>query len=389
MKRRSISIFLGSGVSVPSGLPSVTQITQELLKGKGVSYLNHKQKQSSDLKKVQGLLNKLEEIDRHYMDNIARYWSKGQYLSTGYIYRNITTYEDLFYLTEQIIDSEKGLLDDATAGAFVDLVEKKARSILKGKTINERIISLYHLAIEASNFIQWIVANSLHTHNIQGLDLIVEIARHSSIKKLDIITLNHDTLVEQVLSQNNIPFADGFGKADGDVRWYDDTVYDDKKTKVRIFKPHGSINWFSFLVKGRLHPASVSCADPTQIRDSNGKLLKSHFTTPSFLSGTNKVVLYNEGIYAKMFYRIYQSLRKSNFMLMSGYGWGDVPINFRLVDWINSSNQNSITLLHQKPADLINRSLLLAENYNSWLQSGQFIPISKWLCDTSLNDIGL
>jgi hypothetical protein len=49
-----------------------------------------------------------------------------------------------------------------------------------------------------------------------------ELAESAEIAQLNIVTLNHDTLVEQFLSASGIAFADGFGTRDGDVRWSDD-----------------------------------------------------------------------------------------------------------------------------------------------------------------------
>ncbi|MBI3809378.1 MAG: hypothetical protein HY284_02825, partial [Nitrospirae bacterium] len=119
--------------------------------------------------KVQQLLQLLSEIDGYYLQSIAPYWSGHQFLKTGSVYRSTTSYEDLFYLTEQIKMTGVGLVDDAPIGAFVELVERKAGNILEGENRDARLISLYHLAVEASRLIEWMVAMSLNTERIIGL----------------------------------------------------------------------------------------------------------------------------------------------------------------------------------------------------------------------------
>jgi len=369
-------LFLGSGISLLSGLPSVMQITERLLKDTYYRDINstgtyysakHKDLQSvKPMRKVQQLLLLLSKLDKYYLRNIAPSWSGSQFLKTGSIYRSTTSYEDLFYLTEQITMTGVGLVDDAPTGAFVDLVERKAGNIIEGENRDARLISLYHLSVEALSFIEWMVTMSLNTEYISGLDLVVELAESQRIKQLDIVTLNHDTLVEQVLTENNISFVDGFGSQDGDVRWQDDTEYDAKDAKVRLIKPHGSVNWYKFTVNGKKRHAMIDGKDPTQCNNQRGERLKNFIKTPSFLSGTNKVISYNRGIYT---------------------GGGDTAINFRIENWVDYNRNNRIILLHENPKELMNRSLQLDQSYDGLVRTGQLVPVPQWLCNTSLRDL--
>ncbi|MBI3809230.1 MAG: SIR2 family protein, partial [Nitrospirae bacterium] len=265
--------------------------------------------------------------------------------------------------------------------------ERKAGNILEGENRDARLISLYHLAVEASRLIEWMVAMSLNTERIIGLDLVAELAESQWIERLDIVTLNHDTLVEQVLTKNNIGFVDGFGSQDGDVRWQDDTEYDAKDAKVRLIKPHGSVNWYEFSVNGKERYAIIDGKDPTQCKNQKGERLKSFIATPSFLSGTNKVISYNRGIYTDVFYRFHKALRENDLMVMSGYGWGDTAINFRLENWVDYDKNNRIILLHENPKELMSRSLQLDQSYNGLVRMGQIVPVPQWLCNTSLSDL--
>jgi hypothetical protein len=136
-------------------------------------------------------------------------------------------------------------------------------------------------------YIESIVTETLRQRYIAGLDLIRELAQSTDIEQLNIVTLNHDTLVEQFLLTNGIEFADGFGERDGDVRWSDDKVYADPDRHVRLFKLHGSIEWYLFQHEGRFRAAIFQGPDIAKATNGAGKPLLSQTATPSFLSGIN------------------------------------------------------------------------------------------------------
>lgn len=200
------------------------------------------------------------------------------------------------------------------------------------------------------------------------------------------MTLNHDTLVEQILDSNGIRYVDGFGQPDGDVRWGDDAVYENSSIHVRLFKLHGSVNWHTFLHEGLFKIAIFLGSDLGAAHDGAGKLLAAS-RGPSFLSGINKSVSYNRGIYADIHFRFQEQLRKSNRMIMSGYGWGDTAINFQIENWLDRDRSHKLVLLHQHPDELLDNSLIMASGYNGWVRSGKLAVIDRWLSDVSLSDI--
>ncbi len=366
-------LFLGSGVSQASKLPSVSEIRTELLKIKNNS-------------RLLDFLNLLLELDTDYLKNSAPFMdSSGQYGFTGQVFRLETTYEDLFYLVDQMVTNGVGLKADVTVEAFTDLVRRRGKSFLKGKNKIEQAVDLYNLAVDARRYIEHKVYALLYTTEVAGLDLVVELANSPLVTKLSIVTLNHDTLIEQALARNNIEYIDGFGDRDGDVRWFEDKFSND--SKIRLIKLHGSISWWGQGSDKVLQPVNITDNRPTEWGTKKSALIKDIRSVPSFLTGMGKVYSYSRGIFADQHYRYLQLLHNNNLMVMSGYGWGDIPINFQLQNWLARNSGNTLILLHRDPGALADNSLELRHIYNFYTKRKQIIAQEKWLSETSLSEI--
>jgi hypothetical protein len=156
---------------------------------------------------------------------------------------------------------------------------------------------------------------------------------------------------------------------------------------VRIFKLHGSVNWYSFLKDGRGQTAIFVGNDSASARDSSGTPLQVEFQAPRFLSGLNKAVAYQRAIFADIHFRFAELLRRCNRIVMSGYGWGDTVINFHLDTWFDRSRSNRVVLLHENSRELCKHSLIMAAGYDAWVRCGQLICTERYLCHTSLPDL--
>jgi hypothetical protein len=78
-------------------------------------------------------------------------------------------------------------------------------------------------------------------------------------------------------------------------------------------------------------------------------------------------------------FSLHQLLRGFGHIVMSGYGWGDMAINFQLDKWMDDCDPNRIILLNETPEKLVNRSMLLESANDAWTRSGQLICIRHWL----------
>ena len=307
--------------------------------------------------------------------------------SSGAVYRGSqSTYEDLYFLCQQIALWNISLSDNSLATSFMESIERRAGDLLVDSNFDERLYDLASLGRQMTAYIESIVTEALQKPYVRGLELIGELAESPEIEELNIVTVNHDTLVEQFLSANGISFVDGFGARDGDVRWSDDRVYANG-TRVRIFKLHGSIDWYSFQYEGRDRTAIFHGADLEDARDGSGKQLKPQTGAPSFLSGINKSDAYQRGIYSDIHFHFYALLRECKCILMSGYGWGDTTINFCLDTWFDQSRAKRVVLLQENPEGLTKKSLVFDAGSKAWTEVGQLNCVDHWLCDVHFSDL--
>ena len=393
----NLILFLGSGASRPSGLPLVGGIGDLIFRG------SYHRDESGDFREgsprrrsshhngvpqIRRLLRLLARYDTFDRTQVIGSYPKGKgFASSGAIYRTATTYEDLYALCWEMHQWMQGLSDNALTTPFLQLITKAAGTLAGTGSLRKRMLAIGHLAHDASFYILWVVARALHASRIIGLDLILELAKSAAVARLTIVTLNHDDLIEQLLHRDQIDVIDGFGERDGDVRWYDDALYDDAEAKIRLIKLHGSISWYRFVRSGAAWPAVLCSGSVAGAVDGMSKSLKTLSQLPFFLCGGRKEAWYQHALYADLHHRFHEELRRCDRMVMSGYGWADTGITNQLERWLDQRASNRLVLLDEKPEDVVVRSPLMAMSYDSFVAKGQLIPIRTWLCKTSLPDI--
>jgi hypothetical protein len=87
---------------------------------------------------------------------------------------------------------------------------------------------------------------SIETHwkFIKAVHRPIRPGKTSSQIPIDYLVLNYDTLIEDALALEKLPFSDGL---DGGVTaWWNPSVFDRDGLAARVLKLHGSINWCEF-----------------------------------------------------------------------------------------------------------------------------------------------
>lgn len=380
-----LMLFLGSGVSYESGLPRVEEMTKSVLNDGWHSHTdelfypgpepNPAFRSQNWVPRIQPLLKLLKALT----DGCFALKRGGG-----------SNYEDIYYLARQLKDNESGEVENPAVQGFVQEIKGRIQNLCLPIPMTGEEVTCSRLASKACDFIQCVVWHMLYWDKPPiGMDIIKELALSRDVEQLDILTLNHDFLVENLFEFDKIQFEDGFGPPDGEVCFFEASRLD-SGCKIRLLKLHGSINWFLFRSEknGKRidRYGRFKRGDLWHLKDSTGTMLLNLRGTPIFLSGTyNKIFDYGSGIHAEMHFRFHQSLREIDAMVMSGYGWNDPGINTRLMEWLYSSDKKRLYLLHKNPEGEIrdkSRSGMW-HSYDKLLGDARLIPIKNWLSEVN------
>ena len=275
-----------------------------------------------------------------------------------------TNYEDLYYVASQISDSEIGQIDNPVVQSFIVKVMPDIKPLFISKNYEvKKQWNIHDLAWETTNYIEdvvWQVLSSKPT-SLDYLHFIKDACQDDLLADMNIFTLNHDRILELLLrADQGIPFTDGFSEPLNNVRRWNPDLFNCELYKVRLFKLHGSIDWFRIKPKGddgsnQFIGIPVDWEYPSQstMNQQCGTILERIYCRPKILVGTfNKMLNYLEDIYANLFCLFYRHLSNAKRLVISGYGFGDQGINTRIIEWCDSSSDRKITIIHPDPMKL-------------------------------------
>lgn len=387
-----IAFLLGSGISIPVGLPSTKDLTEKIMDGEGIKRETdgtydlvqaHNGSKKEYIEKVTKFLKRIKvEVDSYYKTKHERE----------------INYEDLYYIASQICDNESGEYDNPAIQAMIEKIIPDIASLFPSKE-NEHgeIWTLWYISSETTNYIKdvvWHLLISKKSENLDRLNIFRDASFDKDISHLNIFTLNHDTVLEDYLFQNNIKLVDGFDKQENNVRYWNPSLFTQKSSKIRLFKLHGSINWFLFsskqdnITKIGSIPLNVSCWD---IYDSDGQRQypEPGMGRPCILVGTfNKMLEYTGAIYFELHCQFYHTLQNIDQLVVCGYGFGDKGINRQIFEWIYSSLKHRVIIIHPNPEILKEKARhVLAKNWDDLVKQQKLILISKKTEDTSWQEL--
>ncbi|PAU95400.1 hypothetical protein CK503_04175 [Aliifodinibius salipaludis] len=380
----NINLFTGSGIHFENDIPGVGRLTEEVLDGE---WFRNSDGRYFPIEDIGGPLAELNKVDPHQDFLKLLKELNDRYLFDGYP-RIESNYEDLYFLVEQINKVENGSIDSLPVSRFINDIIQHTFSFRKDASLTNELTSLSQFTHNTLNFLEHAVRYQLLGYKPVGLELISQIVNQEELNKLNILSLNHDDLFEKHLNDLGSDFFDGFDEVDGEVIWYNDS-FGYKETKIRLFKLHGSVDWYYATNEntGRTGYAKLTGDDIWHIEDADGNWVRPNMTQGHFLSGYGKDKNYHFGIYADLHNALYNELKSSNHILMSGYGWGDKIINGKLQDWTYQTVENTITIIHPNKENLLEESLKKTSSLASLNRNNKINFVEKGFEESRFEDI--
>jgi SIR2-like domain len=359
--------LIGSGISLPAGMWGVERLTAQVLSAEGViryaaTYVlgdtpNESDRVSRDDPEVRFV---------HELADLAKAF-EGQYVDG-----RDPDYETIAYLADQV-DACLGL--EYENAALLPLLNLLITNVAGGD-VNQ----LREIAGGATDYILGIVWSAL-SRRPDRLDHLAAIADgcRSLSEPVWLVSLNHDTVLEQALRREGITFTDGFEDllTDEIAAWTD--TYSEA---IRVVKPHGSVNWYRTGRLGRSLLVRADVADPYHMRDRDGELMEFPVDgRGQILAGTfNKILSYQTPVFAEQILRFHEALREAEALIVIGYGFRDKAISTRVIAWAAEDPSRRLVVLHREPGDLIARARPAAERMLlRGRDSGQARFVERWV----------
>ncbi len=154
--------------------------------------------------------------------------------------------------------------------------------------------------------------------------------------------------------KNDITYMDGFSEHNGDKHKRCVSVYDSNNAIVRLFKLHGSIDWFWIKSQGDIY-YRVCRIDREISPDRRYEIIEheSAGRRPALLIGTyNKTMKYSSGVFADMVCQFWNYMRHSDLLIVCGYGFSDRGINDHIINWMSSNPDSRILMVHKCPRSI-------------------------------------
>ena len=244
MKMNKITFLLGSGASIPAGMPSTSEITASILGDiDGSPEHNPICFQDDSIANLTRIIRYLKhEIELHYQRmNISK----------------AVNYEDIYHLANQIMFSELNQYSNPLSKSFLERHWNTLYSMNLAGNISEYAMSeidpVQRLFSKITETIQDDVVQLLGPtkYKLDTLEIWNEVANDPDISCLHIYSLNHDLLLEKLFHKNETIYNDGF-EIKSIVRCpvWNRNLFKSDDYKVHLYKLHGSIGWTFTRING-------------------------------------------------------------------------------------------------------------------------------------------
>jgi len=307
--------------------------------------------------------------------------------------RREPNYEDYFACLKQIYDNEKSELVNPLISENVKSIKNTSSYLHVGQYahnyIDGRPNSFCTLVEKAAELIQCVVHDSLHNLSAPvGFDLFSSVAE--KLGSVDIFSLNHDLLFEKYFDQKRIVFTDGFGEQNGDIYSYNGS-WNDFKGAVRLFKLHGSVDWYyvRFGDGGDArYVKKISAGSVFWMKDRDGNRVYPQSSIPEVLTGTTvKEQQYGFGLFGEIFEQFRHRLNIFSTLICSGYGWCDKGVNIRINQWLCEHPKNRVVILHGPSGENLKSKRFWYFRWEDYEERGKVVRIPKWLSECTIDDL--
>lgn len=370
------ALLLGAGFSIPFGIPSTEDLTElitseeiKFVKTTCGDYYTEKEKEEEWRRKNPHKID-LDGGEAEAYHNIIRFLYTRE---KDQLVRKIN-FEDIYSLLYSLAYPSQSACYQRYRDGFIEYLDKlsdKEKTKLKISWPKQDLLKELREPdpyITTMKMLKCIIAKELDKHS--GVDVTLLKSKFwdhlFKSEKINIFSLNHDLIIEQILEHKSKDFQDGFELKNG-FQEFTDNFPDNNK--INFLKLHGSINWFNVSGSGRNFYVNNKNTRIESMTRMYSNLLENRqeplfINGRAFLTGTqNKYEEYLIDIYSDLKWHYKRLLKDTEKLIVIGYSFGDYGVTTEIRNWMNKK---------------MNAKLIIIDpNANTLLETGFLVPRLK------------
>lgn len=314
-KKNKLLFLFGAGISKPAKFPLGNELTKSLIDTPSFH-----------------LYDKIPNynITPRYKENSIRFFEAIRFIN-NYLHENgelSPNYERIYFIADLIANNSRKMDQDNSSlekefplrPELYPFFKLLPQSLNNGNPI-------YDFYKDVCTYIKEFIRTELlnvdyYFEDVNNkLSVILDSCKSKYFDEINIFTLNHDILLEELLECNKIAYSDGFHlpAEDGYRYWCKGQFYENHK--VKLIKLHGSIKWYLKEAIYLVNEIDGHNSNSNDFAYPAGRL-------PFFLIGTdNKYFDYTDGHIFEMLNYFYETLNSADKLFISGYGFCDHGLN--------------------------------------------------------------
>ena len=292
------------------------------------------------------------------------------------------TYEDIFYFLISL-NRESGYAKSPLLKSTVAEFADEACLAWKAKK-NGKDYEFKEMLYLAQKYIKTVVAFRLcYLSKPEGYGWLSDAMQDEKYKS-NIVTLNHDLLLDTYFKNAGIEFCDGFAiNSEHKVKIFDPRCFLDIH-KPHLIKLHGSISWKAYK-KAKRRLVAVPLEGFEKYKCLYGREPIDEIV---ILAGThNKLEDYSYSIFSDLIAEYTRLLLTTDYVIICGYGFGDRGINSRLSNWLGLDSKNQIIVIHHEVEKLKDNIKFPAAELFEYKDTDQINFMEKKFEDIQWDDV--
>lgn len=343
MTKANLTFLFGSGISISVGLPDTTQITNKIfplgdviLHTDSHFYFGKPQNEMfPEYTEFNPIIDKILGIIQSDIEEYCKITHHDHNLN----------YEDFYFVSGELLRS--------VSSGYVNPAVFKYKEKFIGEL--KDYINYYRTPYEIFNKVVQYIDDMLRSilfvkpKDYSNLKLVLDAISDAKFNNINIFTLNHDVVLEEMFRAYAIEFIDGFDKPINQVRYWNRDLLN-KEEKVKLYKLHGSVSWLRFISDQNDYDIKFANIDNNydiyHLKDKDGKFMWPYGNARMIVGTYNKPLLYTQDVFLDIHSKFQDILNNEKILIIIGYGFKDSVINQKIWDYVNKYEDTNILIIN-------------------------------------------